>query len=108
MDNNLLNLMEEAQEVAEYLKALAHETRLVMVCLLGDGEMSVAEFTKYLGSTQSNVSQHLAKLRDRGVLETRRAGNQVFYRVKDRGTLDLIEVLQRTFCIESASRLKRI
>ncbi len=90
--------MKSAKSATECLKALAHESRLVTVCFIGSGEKSVQELENLLGTTQSNVSQHLAKLRDKGVLETRKAGNQVFYRIKDPRVLDLIHVLQKIYC----------
>lgn len=96
--NDLKLLTEKAKTATNCLKALAHETRLLTICFIGDGEKSVQELEEYLGTTQSNVSQHLAKLRDRDILDTRKEGNQVFYRVKNPKVLKMIEVLQDTFC----------
>jgi DNA-binding transcriptional ArsR family regulator len=88
----------KAEAAAEGLKALAHPTRLLAVCHIGDKERSVSELEEFLGTTQSNVSQHLAKLRDKGILSTRKDGNQVYYRIGDRKVLDLIQALQALYC----------
>lgn len=95
---DLQSLAAQASVAAEGLKALAHPTRLMMVCRIGDGEQSVGELELHLGTTQSNISQHLAKLRDRGILVTRKDGNQVFYSLKDRKVLGLIQALQDLYC----------
>jgi DNA-binding transcriptional ArsR family regulator len=97
-EQTTLEMEGQAQVAAEFLKALAHESRLLVVCLLGEEERNVAELQERLGLSQSNVSQHLAKLRSCGVVETRREGNQVYYRVKDPKVLELVHVLQRLFC----------
>lgn len=94
----LEKLAQSAQEASEGLKALAHPTRLLTVCYIGEGEKSVGDLETYLGTTQSNISQHLAKLRDRDILTTRKDGNQVFYRLKDRKVLNLITSLQALYC----------
>jgi ArsR family transcriptional regulator len=91
-------LAERADAASDGLKALAHPTRLLAVCHIGDGEKSVGELEQFLGSSQSNVSQHLAKLRDKDILVTRKDGNQVFYRLKDRKVLNLISSLQALYC----------
>jgi ArsR family transcriptional regulator len=91
-------LIGKAEEAAEGLKALAHPTRLLAVCHIGDKERTVGELEEFLGTTQSNVSQHLSKLRDKGILATRKDGNQVHYRVGDRKVLNLIQALQALYC----------
>ncbi len=97
-EGNLRELVGKAQMAAEMLKGIAHEYRLLIVCAIGDGERSVQELVDMLGCSQSNVSQHLAKLRTLGILQTRKEANQVFYSVKEQGTLDLIHVLQAAYC----------
>ncbi len=91
-------LIKEAAKASATLKALAHEMRLLTVCHIGSGEKTVGELETFLQTSQSNVSQHLAKLRDKGILETRKAGNQVFYRVKDKRMLNLVVALQQIYC----------
>jgi ArsR family transcriptional regulator len=95
-------LVPKALEAAETLKALAHETRLLAVCFIGDGERTVQELEGFLGTTQSNVSQHLAKLKAAGVLSSRKDGKLVFYRVKDPGMFRLVEALQSIYCPPAA------
>lgn len=95
---NLSELMQNAKAAAEMLKGLAHETRLLAICFIGEDEKNVQELEAYLGTSQANISQHLAKLRALGLLDTRKAGNQVFYRIKDRSTLKLVRVLQEVYC----------
>lgn len=95
---SLNKLVEKAESAAEGLKALAHPTRLLAVCHIGEHERTVGELEEFLGTTQSNVSQHLAKLRDKGILVTRKDGNQVFYRLGDRKVIGLVQALQSLYC----------
>lgn len=90
-------LTEKAKGAADMLKALSHETRLLIVCYVSEGEKSVLDIAGLLQTTQSNISQHLAKLRDKGILETRKEGNQVFYRIKNCEVLKIIEVLCKMY-----------
>jgi ArsR family transcriptional regulator len=98
MKKDLSLLMESAQATANCLKALAHKTRLLILCYISEGEKSVQELESYLGTSQSNISQHLAKMRDRGIIQFRKQGNLVFYRIEDQKILQLIKLLQDTFC----------
>ncbi len=94
----LSDLEANSELAAETLKALAHKTRLMILCHIGDDERTVHELEEMLHAGQSNVSQHLAKLRTQNILQHRKEGNQVFYRVKDPAILDLVVQLQRIFC----------
>ena len=80
------------------LKALAHPLRLKIIATLRDGEMSVQELVVLVGTTQSNVSQHLIIMRDKNILVSRREANQVFYRVGDCKVLDLMALTRSIFC----------
>ncbi len=80
------------------LKALAHETRLGIIWLLRDGELSVNELAARLGVMLPNISQHLRILRDREILVTRKEANRVLYRLRDRRILKILEVLQDIHC----------
>ena len=75
---------------AEYFKALGHPARIRILELLGDGECSVGELIADLGLEQSNVSQQLAVLRERGLIESRRDGAIVQYWIKDQRTLQVL------------------
>lgn len=87
-----------AKNACRFLKALSHETRLLAICYIGEGEKTVQDLENFLGTTQSTVSQHLAKLRDKRILDTRREGNQVYYRVAKKKALRVIAGLQDMFC----------
>ncbi|OQX09322.1 MULTISPECIES: metalloregulator ArsR/SmtB family transcription factor [Thiothrix] len=65
------------------LKAIAHPLRLKILCVLGKHEMSVQEIVDYVGTSQSNVSQHLTIMREKGLLHSRKDSNRVFYRISE-------------------------
>ena len=97
-DLDLLDKQEHIDLAARALKAMAHPLRLKILCVLGPDEMSVQDIVSAVGTSQSNVSQHLAILRDKGVLRTRKDANRVFYRVGDERTLRLIGMMREVFC----------
>jgi len=80
------------------LKAMSHPLRLKILCTLGDREISVQDIVEHVGTSQSNISQHLAILRDKGILASRKDANRVFYRVGDARTLRLIDMMREVFC----------
>lgn len=86
-------LAERASEVAEVLKMLANEQRLLLLCRLRQGECSVSELIDICGLSQSSVSQHLAKLRLSGIVNTRRDGTTIHYQLADGNVETLIDVL---------------
>ena len=88
----------QSREVSELLKCLAHKTRLLAVCFIGQGERSVQELEEFTGSSQSNLSQHLGKLRGAGILATRRDANIIYYRVDNPRVLEIVKSLQNIFC----------
>lgn len=88
----------EIQTAAQALKAVAHPLRLKILCILGSDEYCVQSIVDAVGTSQSNISQHLAILRDKGVLVTRKAANRVFYRIGDARILQLIEMMREVFC----------
>ena len=81
------------------LKAMSHPLRLKILCTLGDREVSVQDIVDDVGTSQSNISQHLAILRDKGVLVSRKDANKVFYRIGDLRTLKLIGMMRDVFCV---------
>jgi DNA-binding transcriptional ArsR family regulator len=95
---NLLANEEHIDQASRALKAMAHPLRLKILCVLGDEEISVQEIVDCVGTSQSNISQHLAILREKGVLRTRKDANRVFYRIGDERTLTLISMMQEVFC----------
>lgn len=87
-----------AQNAAAYLKTLAHEGRLMILCHLGSGEKSVGELETLLDCRQAAVSQMLARLRDERLVSTRRDGKTVYYSLADESTRTLIALLYQQFC----------
>ncbi len=87
-----------AQTAAAYLKTLAHEGRLMILCHLGSGEKSVGELENLLDIRQAAVSQMLARLRDEGLVSTRRDGKTIYYSLADQSTYEVISLLYRLFC----------
>lgn len=98
MGNNLIDRDEDIQQAAYAIKAIAHPLRLKILCVLGDQEVSVQDIVEQVGTSQSNISQHLAILRDKGVLSTRKDANRVFYRIGDLRTLKLVGMMRDVFC----------
>lgn len=94
----LIDKDEHIEQAAHALKAMSHPLRLKILCVLGDREISVQDIVEQVGTTQSNISQHLAILRDKDVLRTRKDANRVYYRVSDPRTLKLIELMRDVFC----------
>jgi DNA-binding transcriptional ArsR family regulator len=95
---DLIETQEHIELAARALKAMAHPLRLKILCVLGPSELSVQEIVDSVGTSQSNISQHLAILRDKSVLRARKDANRVFYRVSDERTLQLIGMMREVFC----------
>lgn len=95
---NLIEKQEHIELAARALKAIAHPLRLKILCVVGDQEACVQEIVDAVGTSQSNISQHLAILREKGVLLTRKDANRVYYRVGDARTLQLIGMMREVFC----------
>lgn len=85
-------------EAASLLKVLAHETRLLVLCHLSRGELSVGEINARVTLSQSALSQHLAVLRGEGLVLTRRQGHSIFYRLADTGASQVLAVLHDLYC----------
>jgi len=94
----LLEGDEDIERASRSLKAMSHPLRLKILCTLGDSELSVQDIVDQVGTSQSNISQHLAILRDKGILHARKDANRVFYRVSDSRTLELIGMMRQVFC----------
>jgi ArsR family transcriptional regulator len=89
---------DDIERASRSLKAMSHPLRLKILCTLGDQEVSVQEIVDHVGTSQSNISQHLAILRDKGILSSRKDANRVYYRVSDGRTLQLISMMRQVFC----------
>jgi len=88
----------EIVRAAECLKAMAHPLRLKILCTLGNEQVSVQDIVEQVGTTQSNISQHLGILRDKSILACRKEANRVYYYVDDERTLQLIHMLKEIYC----------
>lgn len=91
-------LVEQARKASELLKALSHETRLLILCLLSEGEKSVSELEDLVALPQAAVSQQLARLRYDRLVSTRREGRMIYYSMADSGVTGIIESLYDLFC----------
>jgi len=96
----LIERQEHIDQATRALKAMAHPLRLKILCVLAAGEASVQDIVDAVGTSQSNISQHLAILRDKGVLRARKEANRVYYRVGDSRILQLIGMMREVFCGE--------
>ncbi len=96
--SELLVRDEDIDRAARSLKAMSHPLRLKILCTLGGEEASVQGIVDAVGTSQSNISQHLAILRDKGILTARKDANRVYYRVGDPRTLRLIGMMREVFC----------
>lgn len=91
------DVLAQAREIADFLKALGHEGRWLMLQSLSEGEMSVTELEQRLHSRQAAVSQQLARLRYEKLVETRREGNQIIYSLADDRVREVVDLMQRLF-----------
>ena len=82
---------------SEIFQGLAHPTRIAIVELLRDGELSAGTLIEKLAIEQANASQHLAVLRAKQIVVSRKAGNQVYYSIRDRALIEVLEILRRYF-----------
>lgn len=88
-----------ASDAAALMKALSNEHRLLILChLIAADEMPVGELVAKIGLSQSALSQHLAKLRDQGLVTFRREAQTLLYRVRDERTASVLLLLQQMFC----------
>lgn len=91
-------LLDQARQASDLLKALSHETRLLILCMLIEGEKSVSELEEILGMPQASVSQQLARLRFDRLVSTRREGRQIYYSVARQDIGEVVSLLHSMFC----------
>lgn len=94
------DMMQRATEAAAFLKALAHEGRMMILCHLSAGEKTVTELEQLLGQRQAAVSQQLARLRAEGLVTCRRDGKARLYSVSDPRAAEVVGVMYRLFCAD--------
>ncbi len=87
-----------ATQAAELLKAMSNENRLLILCHLGEKEMSVSELNGFIDLSQSSLSQHLARLRKDGLVKTRRESQTIYYMIAHPSIVKLIAFLHSEFC----------
>ncbi len=97
-EEKLDQMAESAREASVFLKVLAHEARLMILCYLVDGEKSVKELEDLLSLRQPTVSQQLARLRLEGLVDTRRDGKTIYYSLNSDRARRIIEVIYDLFC----------
>ncbi len=93
------DMRENAGEAADFLRALSNRPRLLILChLVEDQELTVGQLVERVGVSQSALSQHLAKLRDQGLVTFRREAQTLYYRIADPRAARLLETLHELFC----------
>ena len=98
-EESIDELLKNAKSATNFMKALAHEGRLMILCHLVSGEKSVTELEYLLSSRQAAVSQQLARLRLEGLVNSRRAGKTIFYSLGDPKAARMIELVYEMFCV---------
>ena len=94
-------MMENARRATNFLKALAHEGRMLVLCHLASGEKSVTQLETLLSARQAAVSQQLARLRHEGLVDFRRDGRTIYYFLSDERARRMIEVVYDLFCAQT-------
>ncbi len=99
VSNTTISALEgKADEVARRLALVANAKRLLILCELAKGERSVSAIQSAVGLGQSALSQHLARLRDAGIVATRREAQTIHYRLQDQQVAALMDALYESFC----------
>ncbi len=96
-----------AAEAAQFLRTMANENRLAILCALGEGARSVGELADLLGASQPNVSQHLAKLKALQLVAARREGTTILYSLASKEAAAIIAILHRRYCADRPARKRR-
>ena len=91
-------MMAQARVASDLMKSLSNETRLMILCLLSSGEMTVSEMENRLHIQQAPLSQHLARLRNERLVKTRREGRMIHYSIADPNVSEVVKTLYRIYC----------
>jgi len=91
-------LIDQARKASDLMKVLSHESRLLILCLLTDGEKSVSELEEIMSMPQAALSQQLARLRFDRLVKTRRDGRTIYYSIASEDVASTIEALYEFFC----------
>jgi DNA-binding transcriptional ArsR family regulator len=92
-------MKQNAAQAARLLKSLANESRLLIMCTLAEGESSVGALNERIHLSQSALSQHLALLREQGLVVTRRESQVIYYSLAQSEAIELIQVLHDIYCM---------
>ena len=103
MDSVDTELMDNAKRASEFLKVMANENRLIILCALAQGEKNVGELEEILGIRQPTLSQQLSRLRAENVVRTRRESKQIYYRIASDEAIELIGLMHELFCSPEAA-----
>ncbi len=95
---DLIGKSQNIEEAAVAMQAMSHPLRIKVLCLLSSGEVSVQEIVEAVGTTQGNVSQHLAILKASGMIAARNEGKRTLYRIEDKRIVKLISLTREMFC----------
>ncbi len=98
-------LMQKARKASDFLKALSHENRLLLLCLLAEKERSVSDLENILSLRQPTVSQQLARLRLDGLVTTRRDGKAIYYSLANNDVRQVISIIYTIFCEPSPTKV---
>lgn len=90
---------EKLRHAKNLLKSLCNERRLLLLCQLTEGEKTVTELVEFVGVSQSSISQHLARLRNDGLVKTRRSAQTIYYSLKGPEAIAVIATLYRVYCL---------
>ena len=102
--DELADMVSDVRDATTFLKALAHEGRLMMLCYLSDGEKTVTDFEKLLSMRQPAVSQQLMRLRSDGLVTARREGKAIWYSIADPRVARIVGELYDMFCADGECR----
>lgn len=91
-------MQRNASDAVNLLKGLANESRLMIMCVLSEGEVSVGQLNQRIKLSQSALSQHLAVLREQELVQTRRESQTIYYRLADTAAMNIIDLLHDVYC----------
>ena len=98
-DSSVFEMKEDnINKASKALKAMGHPLRLKILCVIGERELPVMDIVKQVGTTQSNISQHIDILREKEIITSRREGSKILCKVRDHNILTLMGAMQDTFC----------
>ena len=99
---DITQITEKSADAAHLLKLLSNQHRLLILCHLVEGELCVSDLEQRLDISQSSLSQHLARLRDKGIVDFRKESTTVYYRLADPKAKKVLETLYHLYCAEGA------